>query len=72
MVHKLLLCYICCASPHLEMSRPKEWIGVIISLNNSLCFQHYVYDGVRRGLPSQRGGETKAASDRAHDVGQSY
>ena len=39
-------------------------------------FQHVsattaVYDGVRHGLPSQRGGETQEATDRADDVGQS-
>ena len=34
-------------------------------------FQQLLHVRVRAGLPSQRGGETKEASDRADDVGQS-
>ena len=35
-----------------------------------IALQQFLHDGVRHGLPPQRGGETQEASDRADDVGQ--
>ena len=45
---------------------------IVDNIDDSCLYtlQHLLHDGVRDGLPSQRGGETQEAADRSDGAGQ--